>query len=295
MSARSIFAALALGGCAAPQPAPLADAAPAQRAWAEACEDFDEWDKPGPPFRIHGDTYYVGTCGIAAILVADPAGHTLIDSGTDKGAEVVIANIRALGLDPADVKTILMSHEHFDHVGGMARLQAATGATILATAPAAGVLRSGRTAPDDPQAGENHPASPPVTGAIRIIPADTPQGRFQPIATAGHTIGALSWRWQSCEGGECKWIVYADSMNPISDDVYRFSDHPALVAAFRKGIADLAASPCDILVTPHPGSSALRRRLLGEAPLVDGGACKTYAAGVTERLDARLAREAAGG
>ena len=74
------------------------------RAWAAACEDNDEWDKPGPPLRIHGNTYYVGTCGISSILVVSPDGHALIDSGTDKGADIVLANIKALGFDPRDVK-----------------------------------------------------------------------------------------------------------------------------------------------------------------------------------------------
>jgi metallo-beta-lactamase class B len=297
MSAKVLSTALALlAGCAtAPQPAPLADASAEQRAWAAACADFDEWDKPGPPFRIYGETYYVGTCGIAAILVADARGHTLIDSGTDKGAEIVLANIRALGFDPKAVDTILMSHEHFDHVGGLAKLQTATGATILATAPAAAVLRSGTTAPDDPQAGENHPPFAPVKGRLGVIEGGSTQGRFESIATPGHTLGALSWRWRVCEGTDCKWLVYADSMNPISDDEYRFSANPALVAAFRQGIADLAASPCDILLTPHPGSSGLRKRLAGDIRLADPEGCRAYADGVAERLDRRLADEAGKG
>lgn len=291
-----LAALVLLAGCAtAPRPAAFADASAGQRAWAAACTDFDEWDKPGPPFRIYGETYYVGTCGIAAILIADARGHTLIDSGTDKGAEIVLTNIRSLGFDPGAVETILMSHEHFDHVGGIARLQTATGATILATAPAAAVLRSGKTAANDPQAGENHPPFAPVTGRLRVIEGGSTHRDFESIATPGHTLGALSWRWRACEGADCRWLVYADSMNPISDDAYRFSAHPALVSAFRKGIADLAASSCHILVTPHPGSSGLRKRLAGELPLVDASGCRAYAAGVTQRLDKRLADEAAKG
>src|SRR5690606_33781549 len=125
------------------------DPAPPASEWAAACEDFDEWDKPGPPFRIFGNTYYVGTCGIASILVVSPDGHALVDSGTDEGAKVVLANIRKHGFDPRDVKVLLTSHEHFDHVGGIARLQAATGATIVTTPEAAAVLRSGKPSADD--------------------------------------------------------------------------------------------------------------------------------------------------
>jgi metallo-beta-lactamase class B len=288
-----------LGGCASVAPAPLSDAAPGQRAWAAACTDFDEWDKSGPPFRVYGDTYYVGTCGISSLLIVSPDGDTLIDSGTDKGAEIVLANIRALGFDPKDVKVLLMSHEHFDHVGGMARLQAATGATIVATPEAASVLRQGLPGGDDPQSHSGHPSFPPVLGPITEFSGDDPLliggTEFRPLRTPGHTPGAVSWTWRTCEKADCKAIVYADSLNPISSDGYRFSDHPALLAAFRAGIAKVAATPCDIVLAPHPGSAGMRDRLLGAKPLVDPGGCRAYAAGITTKLDKRLADEAAGG
>jgi metallo-beta-lactamase class B len=296
----ALLAPLVLAGCATIAPAPQpAEAGPGQRAWAAACADNDSWDKPGPPFRIYGRSYYVGTCGISAVLVVGPEGHTLIDSGTDKGADIVLANIRALGFDPKDVKTLLLSHEHFDHVGGMARLQAATGATIVTTEAAAKVLRSGVTDPADPQAKSGHPPFPSVTG--KIVTLDGPGAvllgdwTFRAIRTPGHTLGAMSWSWQDCEDTACKSIVYADSLNPISSDGYRFSDHPDLVAGFRAGIAEIGAAPCDIVLAPHPGAVSLRARLAGDKPLIDRDGCRAYAAGVTERLDKRLAVEAKGG
>jgi len=280
------------------QPVSIADVEPGQRAWAANCKDMDDWDRPGPPFRIHGSTYYVGTCGITALLVAGPDGHVLIDSGTDKGAEIVLANIRALGFLPGDVKTLLMTHEHFDHIGGMAKLQAATGGTIVTTPAAAAVLRSGRPGRDDPQATSGHPAFPPVTGRIVTFTRATPQRfagmEFRPILTPGHTPGATSWRWRDCDGADCKTIVYADSLNPISSPGYRFSDHPKLVADFRKGLKEVAASPCDILLAPHPSAAFLRDRLLGTRPLADRTGCRSYAATASARLDARLATEATG-
>lgn len=301
MSARfALLGMLALlAGCATDRIAPLADAVPGQRAWAAACGDADDWDKPGPPFRVYGNTYYVGTCGISSLLVVDPKGHTLIDSGTDKGAEIVLANIRKLGFDPRDVKTLLMSHEHFDHVGGMARLQAATGAPVVTTAAAARVLRTGVTDPGDPQAGSGHPPFPPVTGKIVVL--DTPGAAVwsasgpRPIFTPGHTLGALSWTWRECEGEACRTIVYADSLNPISSDGYRYSSHPDLVKAFRGGIIAVGGAPCDILIAPHPVAASWRDRLLGVKPLVDPSGCRAYAAVASQRLDKRLAQEASGG
>ncbi|MXO85462.1 subclass B3 metallo-beta-lactamase [Altererythrobacter aurantiacus] len=269
-----------------------------QQGWAAACRDSDEWDKPGPPFRIYGQSYYVGTCGISAILIASETGHTLIDTGTDAGARIVLDNIRALGFEPEDVTTILMSHEHFDHVGGMARIQAATSATILASAEAAEVLRRGLPSENDPQAGSNHPPFPPVTGAIEIVdegPLSLSSRTVHAVPTPGHTRGAMSWAWRECEGEACETLVYIDSMNPISDNVFRFSDNPELVAAFVEAIEKIGSMRCGIALAPHPAAANLRPRLMGKAALIDSAGCRRYAETANERLTERLTREARDG
>ena len=111
--------------------------------FAAACKDWDEWDKPAPPVRIHANTFLVGTCGISAILITGSQGHVLIDGGTEAGADLIAANIRKLGFRLGDVKIILQSHEHNDHVGGIARLQQLTGAQVYASPVAAKVLATG--------------------------------------------------------------------------------------------------------------------------------------------------------
>ena len=114
-----------------------------------------------------------------------------------------------------------------------------------------------------------------------------------PMTTPGHTAGALSWRWEACAGAVCRTIVYADSLSPISNDSYRFSAHPADLAAFRASLAKIAASRCEILLTPHPSASNMKERMVGSAPLFDQQGCKDYAAKRVTALDKRLAEEAA--
>src|SRR6185437_1025952 len=121
--------------------------------FAYQCKDWDDYDKPAPPVRIFGNTYLVGTCGISSILITDPAGDILIDGGTDKDAPLIAANIRSLGFRVTDVKYLLNSHEHYDHVGGLAELQRLTGAQLVTSAAAAPVLNRGMPGPEDPQAG----------------------------------------------------------------------------------------------------------------------------------------------
>jgi metallo-beta-lactamase class B len=263
--------------------------------WADACKDSDDWDKPAPPVRIHANTYLVGTCGISSILIVGDRGDILIDGGPEEAADLIAANIRELGYSPRDIRIIVNSHEHFDHVGGIARLQQLSGAQVYASAAAAPVLRSGSPSADDPQAGILKPF-PPVRVDHIVQDGEMVQlGNLTlfPVATPGHTAGALTWHWGACEGGICRQIVYADSLTPVSRDGYRFSDHPQVVANFRRSIAKVAALDCDILLTPHPSASNMPKRLLGTAPIFDPNACRTYAASLTQRLDERLAKEKA--
>jgi metallo-beta-lactamase class B len=273
--------------------APIAIAGPK---WAAACKADDGWDTPAPPVRIHGNAYLVGTCGISAILITDRAGHVLIDGGTEKGAEVIAANIRALGFRVEDVRLLLHSHEHFDHVGGTARLQQLSKATLVASPPAAQVFETGAPGPGDPQAGIHKPFAAAAVGRLVTDGEMIRHGDIglTAMATPGHSPGALSWRWVSCDGGVCRTIVYADSLSPVSREDYRFSDHPAYLAAYRAAIAKVAASRCEILLTPHPSASKMPERIGRGEPLLDEEGCRTYAADLTARLDKRLAEESAG-
>ena len=275
---------------------PIAPIETAGPAFDAACDDNDDWDRPAPPVRIHGNTYLVGTCGISAILVTGSEGHVLIDSGTEQGAEIVARNIRRLGFRLTDVKFLLHSHEHIDHVGGMARLQQLTGAQLVASANAAAVFQTGAPGPGDPQAGMH----PPFRAARvdRVIKHGETVRLYDlqltAVDTRGHTHGALSWHWVSCDGGVCRNMVYADSLSPVSRDDYRFIDHPGALEAFRTSIARVAALDCEILLTPHPSASRMIDRMAGRAPLEDPNGCRAYAASLTKRLDDRLAKERAG-
>ena len=254
-----------------------------------------DWVKPAPPAHIHGHSWYVGTCGITAVLVETSSGLVLIDTGMAEAAPHLLANVRALGFDPRQIKWLLMTHEHFDHVGGMAAIQQATGARLVVSPGAAEAMRSGKADPDDPQAAllAKYPMQPARVDRVLRSGGSLVLGgtRFTMHANPAHSPGSASWTWQSCEGGQCLTIAYADSVNTISSDDYHFTQHPQRVDAARAGLRTIEALPCDLLLTPHPGGSNLLERLSGKAPLTYPRACTAYAAAGSDRLAKRLEKE----
>lgn len=265
---------------------------------AEQCPRCATWNEPREPFRLFGGSYYVGTNGLGAVLITSDSGHVLIDGGLPDTAPLIIANIRALGFDIADVKLIVNSHPHYDHAGGIAGLQHASGAMVIASAPTAMVLASGKTDESDPQFGIAHdiPAVDRVAALRDGLPIAVGTITLTPYVTGGHTPGGTTWAWRSCEGERCLDLVYADSQTPVSAEGFRFSEsatYPSAVADFRRAHALLDTMPCDILVTPHPEASRLWERLAGGS-LVDRGACQRYAANARRSLERRLERERTG-
>lgn len=275
--------------------------APDAQPRAAECPSCAEWNAPAQPVHLYGNAYWVGTRGLGAILLTSSAGHVLIDGGLPESAPLIMANIRALGFRVEDVKLILNSHAHFDHAGGIAALQRASGAAVAASAPSAAVLRAGRSGPDDPQHGALLGFDP--VASVRVI-ADGDTVRVGDVAlvarfTPGHTPGGTTWTWRSCEAGRCLDFVYADSQTPISADGFLFTrntSYPSAISDFEHGFAVLEGLRCDVLLTPHPGASRMWERLSARdagAPdaLVDGGACRRYAAAARAQLAQRVARE----
>lgn len=266
------------------------------------CARCAEWNRPQKPFRIFGNTYYVGTHGLSSILITSDRGHALMDGALAESADQIAANIQSLGFRVADVKVIVNSHVHYDHAGGIAELQRRSGAKVEASEWSAKVLSNGGIGKNDPQFAIGIPIAPVAN--VRTL-RDGEQIRVGEIVitahlTPGHTPGGTTWTWKSCEGGVCRNMVYADSLGPISSDGFRFSssrDYPHALADFEKSFTFLETVPCDILITTHPEASSLWDRLTSREggvtpdPMVNVSACRDLARQGRESLRNRLAEE----
>ncbi len=262
------------------------------------CERCDEWNEPFDPFRVHGNTWYVGTDGLSALLIDGGEGLILVDGGLPQSAKLIVANIRELGFDPLDIKAILVSHAHYDHAGGINALQRLTRATVYTSEAAAVTLMSGRLQEGDPQyvAGSDEGSFPPVSNVVAIGDGEfvsVGEVNARAVYTPGHTQGSVSWTWQSCALGTCYDVVYADSLTAVSAEGFSFGTSGAADRMIESAgrIADL---DCDILLSPHPFFFGLydkiERREEGN-PFVNSLACTFYAETALDWLEQRLRAE----
>jgi metallo-beta-lactamase class B len=271
-----------------------------------ACEWCEGWGQPHEPFKVYGNTWYVGG-GVSSILITSPQGHILLDGGLTQTAPQIAANIQKLGFRLEDVKLILNSHMHYDHAGGIAALQRASGAQVAASPAGKRALENGGPTDEDPQFefGPEHNNFPAVANVREVADGETLRVGGLAITahfTPGHTPGGTSWTWKSCDGGKCLDLVYADSLNSVSAPSFRFSgdaSHASRVKDFEHSIAVVAGLECDILLAPHPESIDMEAKLAARAakpssnPFLDRKACAAYAEGARQRLQKRVAEELA--
>ena len=252
------------------------------------CNRCTQWNAAVDPYRLAENSWYVGTQGLASVLVVDDAGLILIDGGLPQSAARILDNVRKAGFDPADIRWILNSHAHFDHAGGIAALARITGAKVATGRK--GVIALTREAyhPDDPQAGYGDAARFPSITDVRAVDGGDSvtvgRTKLTAIASPGHAPGGMSWTWKSCSAERCRDVVYLDSLNAVSTSDYRFTDHPETLKDLRSSIDRLGALPCDVAVAAHPDQ-------LPAAAKDASSQCAAYADAARERLEQRLQKE----
>lgn len=271
---------------------------PVKKAGKASCVNDPSWMAPQQPFRIYGNTWYVGTRGISAVLITSPTGHVLIDVGVPDSVPLVEANIRRLGIKLRDIKWLLNSHAHCDHAGGMARLVKDTGAQVIASAGDVPLLERGGH--DDPQFGDRF-LFPPLRVTRKLVHGENLQlGNLTltPHLTPGHTQGNTSWTWQSCEDQRCLNLAYVGSLSAPDYRLTGNQRYPHIVSDYEASFATVAALPCDIALAPHPGMVDFWERVATREQgkpdaLINPALCRDYAKDSRESFEEKLAKQRA--
>jgi metallo-beta-lactamase class B len=204
----------------------------------------EQQDRQFPPYRVIGNIYYVGTEKLASFLIATPQGLILINSDYERNLSVIRDSVEKLGFRFADIKILLGSHAHGDHMEGDAQVKGLTGAQVMAMeqdVPALQAMRPG---------GKAHPIDRVLKDGDQVTLGGT---TLVAHLTPGHTKGCTTWTMKAQEGGRSYDVVIIGSMgvNPGTRLVNN-ANNPAIAYEYIQGFKVMHALPCDVPLGSHP-------------------------------------------
>lgn len=242
-----------------------------------SAQDAASWNEPTEPFRVVGPVHFVGTNELAAFLVTTPGGHVLIDGGLPESAPLIERSIRALGVDPREIRVLLITQAHFDHVGSLAHFKKLSGGRVEVMDGDVSLLESG--------------------GRTDYLFGDSEKFRFEKVKvdrtlrdgdtvslggvtltarkTPGHTPGSTTWLTNVEDGGRRYAVVFTAStgINPGTRLVDRPS-YPGIAEDFARSFEVLESLKPDVFLGGHTGFFRMeeKRARLGRGgphPFVD--------------------------
>jgi metallo-beta-lactamase class B len=221
------------------------------------------------PFRIVGSVHYVGGANIASYLITTPQGHILIDTGMKEMHEVIRNSVAKLGFKTADIRIMLSSHAHFDHIEGHAAMKKLTGAQVMAMAGDAEALAAGK---DNSALGAIGWEAVTVDRVLKHGDTVTLGGvTLRALHTPGHTQGATTWMTTVQDRGREYRVAFLGGTTP-NGGVPLFDNprHKAVIEDTRRTFRTLKAEkPPDIYLVGHPQAmlaGKVERIKAGESP-----------------------------
>jgi metallo-beta-lactamase class B len=270
---------------------------------AAAAADSSDWNRPVEPFRVVGPVHFVGTNELGAYLVTTPAGHVLIDGGLPESAPLIEASIRALGFDPREIRVLLTTQAHFDHVGSLAHFKRLSGARVEVMDGDVAIIESGGQADylfgaagtrfrfDRVKVDRTlHDGDTVALGGVTLTARRTP----------GHTPGSTTWLTTVKDGARTYRVVFAGStsVNPGTRLVGKPS-YPGIAEDFARAFEVLESLTPDVFLAAHTGFFAMeeKRARLGrpgsENPFVDPEGYRAHVAAKKRAFDEEVARQRA--
>lgn len=212
-----------------------------------------EWAKPYQPFRIAGNLYYVGTYDLASYLIKTPEGSILINTGLAASGDQIKNNIKALGFQFADIKILLTTQAHYDHLGAMAAVKKATGAKLLVDEKEAAVLKDGGRS--DYALGGNHSTFEPVQPNRLLRDGDTIRlGNMQLIMLhhPGHTKGSCSFLFTVKDEKLSYKVLIANMPTIVTDEPFAgLTAYPEIAGDYAYTLKAMQNITFDIWLASH--------------------------------------------
>jgi metallo-beta-lactamase class B len=259
------------------------------------------WTEPFPPFHIAGNLYYVGSKGLANYLITTPRGHILINSDLEANVPLIRASVEKLGFKFNDIKILLISHAHWDHDAGSARIKQITGARYMVMDADVPVVESGGKSDFQYGGVTTSLYQPTKVDHVLHDGEEVKLGDAVLVAhlTPGHTKGCTTWTMKVNEGGKTYDVVIIGS--PNVNDGYRLVGntlYPRIAEDYERTFQVLKSLPCDYFLGAHGDYFDMQTKYdrLKEGlqtAFIDPDGYKKYVAEREQAFRAELARQRA--
>jgi metallo-beta-lactamase class B len=220
----------------------------------------EQFNKQFPPHKVIGNIYYVGSESLASFLFVTPQGNILLNSCFEATVPVIRSSVEKLGFKFTDIKILLGSHAHADHMEGDALVKELTGAQVMAMeqdVPA--LMKIQPRKQPHPLDRTLHDSDPVTLGGATLVAH----------LTAGHTRGCTTWTTQAQEGRKTYDVVIIGSVGVNPGYVLvNNKDVPDIAGEYQRSFKLLRSLPCDVPLGSHPSMYNLAEKYpkLGKGP-----------------------------
>jgi metallo-beta-lactamase class B len=232
-----------------------------------------ERNKTFPPYKVIGNIYFVGTDNLGSFLITSPQGHILINSDYEETVPIVRASIEKLGFRYGDIKILLGSHAHGDHMEGDAVVKELTGARVMAMQQDVAALTAMKPG------GKPHPIDQVLHDGEDVKFGDT---TLTAHLTPGHTKGCTTWTTKVQDGGKTYDVLILCSVG-VNAGVLLVNnkDYPQIADDYMRSFKVLRALPCDVFLGAHTNFYDMQEKYAklgkdGPNPFIDPAGYQTY-------------------
>lgn len=221
-----------------------------------------DWEKDYPAFRIAGNLYYVGTYDLAAYLITTSQGHILINTGLKSSGKQIERHVRDLGFRLQDIKILLTTQAHFDHMGAMAMLKKKTGARFLADSAERDVLLTGGDA--DYALGGHGAVFAPLAADQWLHNGDTismGDMQVQFLHHPGHTRGSCSYLFTVKDEQRSYRVLIANMPTIVTEKRFdELATYPGVAKDYAYTLSAMKTLSFDLWLASHASQFDLHEK-----------------------------------
>ena len=221
-----------------------------------------EWSRSYPAFRIAGNLFYVGTADLACYLLTTTEGHILINTGLASSAVQIRRSIESLGFRYRDIRILLTTQAHYDHVGAIETIRRKTGAKVVVNEAELLVVKDGGRS--DYELGGEYASYKPVSAATAIKDGDSVRlggTSLLMLAHPGHTKGSASYLVDVQDSARTYRVLIANIPTIISDRKFsEITAYPGIAEDYAATIRKMQSLRFDLWVASHASQFSLSEK-----------------------------------